>query len=42
MSGRTWFMMLVILGICWGGFIGALVLGARQQARRPEHPDDDS
>jgi hypothetical protein len=29
-------MMLVILGICWGGFIAALILGMRQQERRLE------
>ena len=34
MSGRTWIMMVVILGTCWGGFITMLIYGMRQQARR--------
>ena len=41
MSGRTWVMMLIVLGICWGGFIGSLVFGMRMQARRREEPDED-
>jgi hypothetical protein len=28
MSGRTWFMMLLILGITWGGFVALLLYGA--------------
>ena len=34
MNIRTWVMMITILVICWGGFIGALIYGMRQQARR--------
>jgi hypothetical protein len=33
MSGRTWLMMLLILALNWGGFIGALVYGAIRAGR---------
>lgn len=33
--------MVVILGICWGGFIGSLVFGMLKQERRREAPDDE-
>jgi hypothetical protein len=34
MSGRTWVMMLLVLAVNWGGFIGALVYGMRRDQRR--------
>ena len=33
MSGRTWLMMLVILGINWGGFVLALTYGLRREKK---------
>jgi hypothetical protein len=30
-SGRTWLMMLVILGLNWGGFLVTLVYGLRRE-----------
>lgn len=36
MSVRTWVMMTLVLGLCWGGFVAALIVGMRQQARRAE------
>jgi hypothetical protein len=35
MSGRTWLMMLLILGLNWGGFVGSLVYGAMRAGRPP-------
>ncbi len=34
MSGDAWMLMLVILGMNWGGFIGLLIYGARQSKKR--------
>ena len=34
MSGRTWLMMLLILGLNWGGFIAALAYGLQRDRRR--------
>ena len=34
MSGRTWVMMLIVLGVNWGGFVGSLVYGLRQESMR--------
>jgi len=34
MSGRTWLMMLLVLALNWGGFVGALVYGMRRDSRR--------
>ena len=34
MSGRTWLMMAILLGINWGGFIVLLVYTNRREARK--------
>ncbi len=34
MSGRTWLMMAILLGINWGGFIALLVYTSRREARK--------
>lgn len=34
MSGGTWAMMLLILGLNWGGFVAALVYGMQRDRRR--------
>lgn len=34
MSGRTWLMMLLVLALNWGGFIGALAYGMHRDSRR--------
>jgi len=34
MSGRTWVMMLIVLGINWGGFVASLLYGLRHEAKR--------
>ena len=36
MSGRTWVMMLIVLGINWGGFVGSLIYGLRHESKRHE------
>jgi hypothetical protein len=40
MSGRTWLMMFLILGINWGGFILALMWGVRADARKRRGTQD--
>jgi hypothetical protein len=32
-SGRTWLMMLLILGLNWGGFLLALAYGLRREGK---------
>ena len=34
MSARTWIIMLIILGINWGGFVGSMAYGLRQESKR--------
>ena len=34
MSGRTWLMMAIMLGINWGGFIALLVYSNRREAHK--------
>ena len=34
MSGRTWLMMAIVLGINWGGFVALLVYGVRREAQK--------
>ena len=34
MSGETWLMMAIILGINWGGFIALLVYSSRREAHK--------
>lgn len=34
MSGRTWVMLLVVLGINWGGFVAMLIYGIRREAAK--------
>lgn len=34
MSGRTWLMMVLLLGLNWGGFIWALAFGAIREGRQ--------
>jgi hypothetical protein len=34
MSERTWIVMLIILAINWGGFVGTLVYGLIREGRR--------
>jgi hypothetical protein len=34
MSGRTWLMMILLLGLNWGGFIAALVYGAVREGKK--------
>ncbi|CAN5435245.1 hypothetical protein BH23ACI1_BH23ACI1_09030 [soil metagenome] len=36
MSGGTWAMMIVILGVNWGGFVLALAYGIQRDKRRRE------
>ena len=31
MSGRTWIMLAIVLGLNWGGFIFCLWYGARRK-----------
>ena len=34
MSGRTWLMMAIVLGINWGGFVAMALYGVARGARR--------
>jgi len=34
MSGGTWLMMAILLGINWGGFIALLVYSSRREAHK--------
>ena len=34
MSGRTWLMMAIMLGINWGGFIALLVYSSLREAHK--------
>ncbi|MDP6371820.1 MAG: hypothetical protein QF463_03135 [Vicinamibacterales bacterium] len=34
MSGRTWLMMALMLGLNWGGFIALLLFGIRREAQK--------
>ena len=34
MSGRTWFMMILILGLNWGGFVVSLWYAVRHDSAR--------
>ncbi len=36
MSGRTWLMMVIVLGINWGGFVAMVLYGLAREARRQE------
>ena len=39
MSGRTWLMMAIVLGINWGGFVALLAYGMRREGMRRRVPD---
>ncbi len=36
MSGRTWLMMVIVLGINWGGFVAMALYGVAREARRQQ------
>ncbi len=36
MSGRTWLMMVIVLGINWGGFVAMVLYGVAREARRQQ------
>ena len=38
MSSRTWLMMLLILGVNWGGFIALLLRTLRRVSAKTAHP----